>query len=333
MTRKLYIFILIITVILSFITGCNSGTVPYEPSKPPSLSENNPKEEIAKKQFILKNESYSLNAIYTYINDEEKHPSVLLIPGSGPSDCDSTVGALKPLADIADALAKEGICSLRIDKRTLNYSSAFGDGGLEEEYLSDCRAAITWLSNQPNVGNIYLLGHSLGGQIACILQQEIEKISGTICFNSSLRHLADIFCDQYSLSDPANKEQYRQYSNMAKSSTVDNANGLYYFYGARDYYWASYNEYNFINLAKTQRQPLLVINSTNDLQIFEADIILWESTLKDSFNATVIIDHTISHYGYEINLSSPNAFLQKAEFPQKIINTFADFINSAEQEK
>ncbi len=250
----------------------------------------------------------------------------LLIAGSGPADCDSTMGSLKPLADIADALAQKGICSLRVDKRTLNYSASFAKGGIEEEYLEDCRAALKHIENQSAVEDVYLLGHSMGGQIACILQNESENISGVICFNSSLRHLADIACDQYSVADAVNKKQYKQYADMAKAATADNAKGLYY-YGAQDYYWASYNQYDFADLAKNSSLPMLIINSTKDLQSFEEDINLWNSTLGSSANATIVVDDTISHLGYEIDLSSPAALEQHPEFPQKIIDTFADFIN------
>ena len=169
----------------------------------------------------------------------------------------------------------------------------------------------------------------MGGQIACILQNEIENISGVICFNSSLRHLADIACDQYTRADAANGNQYRQYADMAKATTIDNTTGLYY-YGALDYCWASYNQYDFVNLAKNSSLPMLIINSTKDLQSFNADINLWSNTLGSSENTTIIVDDTISHLGYEIDLSSPDALTQHPAFTQKIIDAFADFINEVE---
>ncbi len=316
---------MILWVLLTLMTSCHSNDTP-EDTLPPSAES-----KFITDRFVLQSGEYDLNAVYTYINDGEKHPAVFLIAGSGPSDCDSTLGSLKPLADIADALAQKGICSLRVDKRTLNYGASFASFGIEEEYLEDCRAAIRYLKKQSATGDVYLLGHSLGGQIACILQNEIDNISGIICFNSSLRHLADIACDQYTRADAANENQYRQYADMAKAATVDNTTGLYY-YGAQDDYWASYNQYDFVHFAKNSSLPILIINSTKDFQSFEADINLWSSTLGSYANATIVVDDTISHLGYEMDLSSPDALTKHPAFPQKIIDAFADFINGTEWE-
>ncbi len=339
MRKKFFIIAMVLALLMAVMTSCDhditEGESDFQSIQNGAFSDVLPSSSeeaapvIVRDRFVFKNGEYNLNAVYTYIDDGEKHPAVLLIAGSGPSDCDSTLGSLKPFADIADALAQKGICSLRVDKRTLNYGASFANGGIEEEYLDDCRAAISYLKNQPTVGEVYLLGHSLGGQIACILQSETENISGTICFNSSLRHLADIACDQYSVADAANEYRYRLYADMAKTATADTATGSYY-YGAQDHYWASYNKYDFVYLVNNSQSPLLIINSTKDMQLFEPDIELWDSVLGGSANATIIIDDSINHLGYETDLSSPDALIQNPELPQKIIDAFAEFINRVE---
>ena len=109
---------------------------------------NNPNQDtfqgsIEEKRFVLESNGYKLNAVYTYIDDENAHPAVLLIAGSGPSDYDETIGALKPFEDIAHGLAQEGINSLRVDKRTFGYAAEFDiKCGIEEEYLDDCKAML-----------------------------------------------------------------------------------------------------------------------------------------------------------------------------------------------
>ena len=171
-----------------------------------------PQSNIEEKKFVLESDGYKLNAAYTYINDGNAHPAVLLIAGSGPNDYDETLGVLKPFKDIADGLAKVGINSLRVDKRTFSYAAEFDiKCGIKEEYLDDCNIAVEYLKSQ-NVSGLYLLGHSLGGQIATELAASTKGIDGIILFNSSARHLADIACDQYSALDPANKEFYIAYA-------------------------------------------------------------------------------------------------------------------------
>lgn len=52
---------------------------------------------------------------------DDKYPCLILLGGSGPADRDSTVGALKPLKDIALGLAKSNIAVCRIDKPGFTY--------------------------------------------------------------------------------------------------------------------------------------------------------------------------------------------------------------------
>ncbi len=277
------------------------------------------------KYFAFENDGCKLNAVYTFINDGQQHPAVFLISGSGPSDYNSTVGILKPFEDIAQGFAENGINSLRIDKRTLNYADEFGqEGGIDEEYLSDCQAAIKYL-NEQNISNLYLLGHSLGGQIACELVASDPEIDGMILFNSSARHLADIACDQYTLIDPNNKNVYIEYAETAKNALPEYAKG-YYYYGASDYYWASYNQIDTLQNIKDSNVKTLIINSRYDSQTFDADIQLWQSAFSNNENITLQVFDDISHFGYKINTADQASLYRRTIFPIEIINEFIEFI-------
>lgn len=125
-------FIAITLLLCNFVlSGCNtevpdtketSANTESSADKSTNIpNQGTPQSNIKEKKFVLKSDGYKLNAAYTYINDGNAHPAVLLIAGSGPSDYDETLGILKPFKDIADGLAKEGINSLRVDKRTFSY--------------------------------------------------------------------------------------------------------------------------------------------------------------------------------------------------------------------
>ena len=281
---------------------------------------------IVEKYFVLENDGYKLNAVYTYANDAKVHPAVLLIPGSGPADYNSTIGLLAPFEDMALGLARCGINSLRVDKRTLNYSSETGSQiGIEQEYLSDCTAAINFLKKQ-NISELYLLGHSMGGQIATELAANDADIGGLILFNSSPRHLADIACDQYSVIDPANKNSYRAYADAAKSVAENTIKG-YYYYSSSDTYWASYNNLNTAQSISAAGISTLIINSTYDSQLFDDDIRLWKELAASKPNVTLSMFDDISHFGYIIDIADPSVIYRRVEFPEKIIKEFSDFIN------
>lgn len=274
--------------------------------------------------FILENDGCKLNAVYTYIDDGQAHPAVLLVAGSGPSDYNATVGLLNPFEDIARGLAKNGINSLRIDKRTLNYADEFGFGGIEQEYLSDCQAAIKYLKDN-NSEDIYLIGHSLGGQIASELAVLDRGIDGIVLYNSSARHLADIACDQYTLIDPINKNAYIEYAEAAKKVSAESAQG-YYYYGTIDYYWASYNQIDTLQNLKESQIKVLIINSTYDNQTFEADIEFWRNSVSGNERITLKIYDDISHFGYKIDTNDQSSLYRKVDFPDEIINAFVEFI-------
>ncbi|MBQ9744716.1 MAG: hypothetical protein IJW19_06285 [Clostridia bacterium] len=279
---------------------------------------------IIERYFILENDGYNLNAVYTYINDGNEHPAVLLIPGSGQCNYNETIGVHKPFEDIALGLAKEGVCSLRIDKRTLNYASSFKlTDGLDEEYIGDFNKAIDYLRDN-NDGDIYLLGHSLGGQIAVELATINSDIQGIVLLNSSARHLADIMMDQYICADPRNSDIYIQYSNIIKEMNTSTAKG-YYYYGATDYYWASYNTLNTLDGIREFDGSILIINSTFDKQSFSSDIELWENSLIEQDNVIIQIYNDISHYGYKIDTSNIISLYNKSEFPEEIIDNISVF--------
>ena len=282
--------------------------------------------------FLLKNDGYELNAVYPYKHDGEIHPAALLIPGSGPSDYNETVGMLAPLADIANALAARGISSLRFEKRTNRYPDSIGaTAGMEEEYLSDCRAALTWLHDQPQTGDVYLLGHSLGGQIATVLATESEvnvtentRVSGMILWNSTPRHLADVLQDQLTAADPENAEAYRQYTAAAKAAKESAANGSDY-YGVSDHYWASYNSLDTIrNISGVSTIPTLIVNSTADAQIFEADLAAWSNAFANSRSVTLKTYDDMSHFGYKIDTADPASLYSDPPFPEELIADFSD---------
>ena len=280
---------------------------------------------VTEKHFVLENDGYSLNAVYTYINDGKRHPAILFIPGSGPTDYNGTVGVLTPFEDMALAFAQKGICSLRLDKRTFCYASEMDIyAGMDEEYLSDCNAAIEYLEKQ-SITEIYLFGHSLGGQIATELAARRTDVDGIILFNSSARHLADIACDQYTAQDPSNKDLYTKYADAAKSVTQTSVSG-YYYYGASDYYWASYNQINTANNIQIANMKTLIINSTNDKQLFGEDIILWRALFSTMENVEITVYEDISHFGYVCDTSDSRFMYMQMEFPLKVVLACTEFI-------
>ena len=63
--------------------------------------------------------AYPLKGILTLPDDLSKQvPAVVFVHGSGSSNMDEKVGKLTPFKDLAEGLAKQGIASIRYDKRS-----------------------------------------------------------------------------------------------------------------------------------------------------------------------------------------------------------------------
>lgn len=129
--------------------------------------------------FPSLDKSITLSGTLTLPDDLKKHPTVVLIAGSGPSNRDEEIFGHKPFAVIADYLTRQGLAVLRYDKRGIGEST----GSLREattlNLAEDVEASIQFLRNHPNIqsNNIGLIGHSEGGIIAPMVASRDQAIS------------------------------------------------------------------------------------------------------------------------------------------------------------
>jgi dienelactone hydrolase len=112
-------------------------------------------------------------------------PAVVLVPGSGPNDMDSTIGANKPLRDLGEGLASAGVITLRYHKRTFAAPQSLGDPAkltAKEEVVDDVLAALALLRERKDVdpSRIYVLGHSLGALMAPEIAEADGKLAGIV---------------------------------------------------------------------------------------------------------------------------------------------------------
>lgn len=105
-------------------------------------------------------------------NTSGKIPVALIIAGSGPTDRDGNTtvmpGKNNSLKQLAEALASEGIASVRYDKRGIAASMSAGKSEADlrfSMYVDDAAAWIKQLRKDPRFSTITVIGHSEGSLI------------------------------------------------------------------------------------------------------------------------------------------------------------------------
>lgn len=194
-------------------------------------------------------------------------PVVVMVHGSGPCDMDETVGPNKPFRDLAHALAKEGIASLRYDKRTRVYGTKTEEQGgpltYDTECVDDACAAIRLARKHGT--KVYVLGHSLGGTLAPrIAERSTAPVDGLIFmagmarpFNEVLREQLDYLATFTPTLDP---ERVMKQMESALPETYRRSQALYD---------------PLATATALGQMHVLVLQGGHDYQVTKADYDLW----------------------------------------------------------
>ena len=96
-------------------------------------------------------------------------PAVVTLTGSGAHFRDGNrtpEHPYRPFRHIADALAKCGVATLRLDDRGVGGSAGNANAATAEDTAADAAAAVRFLRGRRDIGRIGLVGHSYGAVIA-----------------------------------------------------------------------------------------------------------------------------------------------------------------------
>lgn len=100
-------------------------------------------------------------------NYNRQTPVVIMVTGSGLQNRDEEIFEHKPFAVVADALARNGIASLRYDDRGFGESTGDAVNCTTEDLKNDALAGIDLLRHK--FDKVGALGHSEGGTISLML--------------------------------------------------------------------------------------------------------------------------------------------------------------------
>ncbi len=205
-------------------------------------------------------------------------PVALIIAGSGPTDRDGNSPAMKndSLKLLATELLKNGIASLRYDKRAVGKSRIAGLKEIDlrfEDYVEDAKGWTDFLRKDKRFGKITVIGHSEGSLIGMIASQgkDVDKFISIAGVGQS--------------ADKTLKKQIKAQSPMVleiaspiidklvQGKTVKDINPMLHslFRPGIQPYLISWFKYDPQKEIAKLKKPILIIQGTADIQVSTED--------------------------------------------------------------
>lgn len=218
--------------------------------------------------------------------------AVVIIPGSGPTDRDGNSAAMELASDtyklLAEALAANGVASLRIDKRGMFGSvTAIPNPNAVTiaDYADDARH---WVEHASRLAPcIWIAGHSEGGLVALAAAQNAPKgLCGLILMATSGRPAGQLLVEQLR-SNPANApltpaieaivadlEAGRHHDTVSMAPVLQPL-----FHAGIQPYLIDLFSYDPADVARSWQGPVLIIQGDEDIQVRSHDADLLKSAL------------------------------------------------------
>ncbi len=245
-------------------------------------------------------------------------PAVVLVHGSGPSDADETVGAVKMFKDLAWGLASRDIAVLRYVKRSRQ--SPAGIVTQQQEVLDGAHAAIELLVATPGVDRqkIFVLGHSQGGALAPRIAVQNQAVAGIVICSGPTKSLQDSLLTQLEYTAGPNQhtpelDAARHFKQVVEDPKLrpDQVVTLPTGGTLTGAYLLDARAYHPTTVAHSLHCPILVMHGDRDYQVGIDEFQAWVSALSDRKRAAFKSYPSLNHLF--VNGVGPSTF---AEYEQ-----------------
>jgi pimeloyl-ACP methyl ester carboxylesterase len=263
------------------------------------LNAQNTKQDTFKETNVtLKINVDQLYGTLTVPDDVKKCPVALIIAGSGPTDRNGNNPMMKnnSLKMLAEALAKNGIASLRFDKRGIGESkaSAVTESSLVfENYTEDAKSWINFLKQDKRFTQLTVIGHSEGSLIGMIAGAKANKFISIAGAGESADKLL-----KSQISSKSNKQvedmTFPIIDSLKAGNKVNKVDPLLnsLFRASIKPYLISWFKYDPQIEIKKLTVPVLIIQGNNDLQVSVKDA---ENLSQANKNAELVIIDKMNH--------------------------------------
>lgn len=222
--------------------------------------------------LILQTKSGAIFGTLSTSKISGKIPVALIIAGSGPTDRDGNNPAMKnnSLKKLAYELSKNGIASLRYDKRGIAESKASAKSEADlrfEDYVEDAKAWIALLKADNRFSKIVVIGHSEGSLIGMLAATNADKF---ISLAGAGQSADKILKEQLAAQPKAVQEMsFPIIDSLKNGKKVDNVPPMLQalFRPTVQPYMISWFKYDPQNEIQKLRIPTLILQGTNDIQV------------------------------------------------------------------
>jgi pimeloyl-ACP methyl ester carboxylesterase len=264
-------------------------------------------------------------------------PVVLVLPGSGPTDCDGNSAGMKndSLKLLGKAIASKGIAACRIDKRGIGRSAAAMVKESElsfETYVFDAVAWVKLLKSDPRFSQVHVIGHSEGSLVGILAAQEIE-VASFISVAGAGQRASDLMRAQLKSKIPETgmKQVETILAKLEAGDLVTELSpGLHLlFRPSVQPYLISWFRYDPVKeIAKLKDLPVLIVQGNTDIQCRPSDADTLASAMP-SANKTIIagMNHVLKKIEGETVSSQLVAYTDPSlPLHEQLVPTIVDFI-------
>ena len=210
---------------------------------------------------------------------KEGFPMVLIIAGSGPTDRNGNQTKLQnnSLKMMAEELRKNGIASVRFDKRGIGESA--GQDSKEsdlrfETYIDDVKGWIDLLSKDKRYSKLIVAGHSEGSLIGMVAAVNNNEVDAFISIAGPARPADEMIKEQLMAQPQQVRDMvYPMIDTLKKGDTLTNVPQMLYalFRPSVQPYLISMMKYDPRAEIKKLEIPVLIVQGTTDIQVLEKD--------------------------------------------------------------
>ena len=256
---------------------------------------------FSESEVVLKTSTGEIYGTLAIPSNVKVSPVVLIIAGSGPTDrdCNSPMGIqTNAYKMLSESFAKNGISTLRFDKRGIGKSKPAMSSESElrfETYINDVIAWISLLKSDKRFSSIIILGHSEGSLIGMIAAEK-TNVGGFISIAGVGKSADKVLQEQLKTKLPPQllDESNKILDSLKIGKTVSNVNSnlvALYRPSVQPYMisWIKYDPAKEIGKLKI---PVLIIQGTTDLQVTLNDSKLLTVAKPD---AKVLIIENMNH--------------------------------------